>query len=139
MNREKFKFRFFIQVLLLICVALGLQGGCMEHDQHGYPYSVKFPKSGGKKIVNGNTSLGYIKIYDQKTGGGDSDMYFPSHEDEENEELFVKYEWLTVIHDVDTHQITLIAEPNNTKKKRKLRIESDDGKSYLEINVTQSK
>ena len=139
MNREKFKIRFFIQAFLLICVALGVQGGCLEHDQHGYPYSVKFPKNGGEKIVNGNTSLDYIEIYDQKTGGGNYDNIYIPCKHEPKDEIYVKYEWLTVIHKIDTHQITLIAEPNNTKKKRKLRIESDVGNTYLEINVTQSK
>ena len=110
--------------------------GCFSitHNQHGYPEKVKFSKDGGEQTISGEVGLYYISIYKLKGGSDFIDMNYS-----EVDEFSLQYEWLTVIHNRKTHQFKLIAEPNTTKKKRKLIISSQYYDTFLDIFVTQSK
>lgn len=115
-------------------MVFSLQGCTPFHDQHDYPSRVKFSKGGGEQTVCGSVGCDYVEIYNQK--GETEAIHLKVGE---NEQCSLQFKWLTVIHNTQTHQFTIRAEPNTTKKKRMLTIYAIDGNTWLEIFVTQSK
>ena len=114
--------------------------GCFSitHDQHGYPEKVKFSKDGGEKTVSGNIGLDYFSVYTHNQNRESVGARWNKN-DSESEQYSIQFKWLTVIHDRQTHQFTLIAEPNTTNKKRMLTIEYCEGDTFMQIDVIQSK
>ena len=124
-----------IKIIAVMLMVFSING-CFSitHNQHGYPEKVKFSKDGGERIISGEVGLYYFSI--ENNNGGSDFIYM---HDSEVDEFSLQYEWLTVIHNRKTHQFKLIAEPNTTKKKRKLIIGSQYYDTFLDIFVTQSK
>ncbi len=122
--------------LLLACLLLAC-ASCIPLDNHDYPSKVTFSKKGGEKIVYGTESIGDIVINDYNaTVSGHSNYYTDA---QETDTLCVTCEWLTIKQPLGSNKLILIAEPNTTKKKRRLYTHMDFGPTRGEIIVKQSK
>ena len=111
-----------------------LIAGCTPRYQYGYPKKVNFPKGGGEITLTGEAFLLSAEIYNSK---GDGEGGY-SRDPHNKAGYTVTFDWLTFIQHPQTNLITLVAEPNKTKKKRRLLIIGSSGHE-LEIVVTQSR
>ena len=132
-------------VQCLMVIAIGLLSSACKDDNGGYPMSVKLPQSGVTKEVVGDKPLFSCAIMIgtgpdlvstpdsfEESGGSneDWDKYWASGE------CKVNYDWLTVIN--YGRRIELMASPNTTGHKRKLRVEGRNGiPPSVIIDVTQ--
>ncbi|MBD5342178.1 MAG: hypothetical protein HDR93_02820 [Bacteroides sp.] len=132
-----------IMRLLLPLVLLVNLAGCghWQRKQYGYPETVKFSKNGGEKDITGETDLPFFDIRNKPfmEDGKVCASISAENYKEGAEVLYLKYDWLTVIHLTHTHEVTLIAEPNKTKKKRKLHIVTIFAYNVMQIDVVQDK
>ena len=124
--------RYLIRVVVGVHLLCCMQS-CIPLHNYGYPEKVSFSKNGGEKIISGDSSLMYIII---AYPNGGCDMVYSRHDSEFH---YLKFDWLTVTHQTDTKEVTLIAEPNRTRKKRKLIIKCPSYVPTVDITVVQDK
>lgn len=101
-----------------------------EEDKYGYDNRVVFSAQGGEEDVDGDASIYTLSIGDyngnEKHAEGDVIMV-------------VNYDWLTASAVKGSDEIKLIAEPNNTGKKRKLYVYASVQDKFIDITVVQDK
>lgn len=118
---------FFIGAFLAVV-------GCDTSDNFGYPSKITLPHEGGEKIITGEEVLFYnIEVADYN-GDGNSVSINP---DISNDSLVVSYDWLTVKTKIMDSKITLVAQPNKTRKRRKLYVMGSYNNDLIEIKVEQ--
>ncbi len=102
-----------------------------EEDQWGYDNKVIFSAQGGTEDIDGDQPIYTLSI--------------GTHDGQEKNAvevagvMTVKYDWLTAIAIKDDNEIELIAEPNNTGKKRKLYVYGSINNRFTDITVIQNK
>ena len=101
-----------------------------EEDRWGYENKVVFSAQGGSEEVDGDEAFHTLSIGtyhgDEKTAQGEIIMV-------------VSYDWLTASAVKGTDEILLVAEPNNTGKKRKLFVYGMVRDRVMDITVIQEK
>ena len=116
----------FVAALLMSVFTLS---SC-EEDKWGYDNKVVFSARGGTEEVDGEASIYTLSIADydgnEKSAQGDVIMV-------------VNYDWLTASAVKGSDEIQLIAEPNNTGKKRKLYVYAAVRNKSVDITVVQDK
>jgi hypothetical protein len=101
-----------------------------EEDKFGYDNRVVFSARGGEEEVDGDASIYTLSIAD----------YNGKEKSAEGEVIMVvNYDWLTASAVKDSNEIKLIAEPNNTGKKRKLYVYASVQNKVIDITVVQDK
>lgn len=133
--------KLILRILILLLLHINLVGcGHWRRHQCGYPETVKFSKNGGEKVITGDTDLPFFSIYDQPFAHqGECAEISSQNYKLDAEVLYLKYEWLTIIHLTHSHEVTIITEPNKTKKKRKLYIVAQFAYDFIQIDVVQDK
>lgn len=117
-------------IFALVCVC------CEEEEDFGYPSKIILPDKGDKIIFNGSDAIPYVHSMELLDHDGNGNSGTVS---ESGDPLTVTTEWLTVESSPTDNRITLIAEPNGTKKDRKLYLYLYSGYSRQEITVIQQK
>ena len=116
----------FVAALLMSVFALS---SC-EEDRWGYDNKVVFSAKGGTEEVDGDSAIHTLSIGeyngDEKQAQGEIIMV-------------VNYDWLTASAVKGTDEILLVAEPNNTGKKRKLFVYGMVRDRVMDITVIQEK
>ena len=116
----------FVAALLMSVFALS---SC-EEDKWGYENKVVFSAQGGSEEVDGDEAFHTLSIGtyhgDEKQAQGEIIMV-------------VNYDWLTASAAKGTNEIKLVAEPNNTGKKRKLFVYGMVRDRVMDITVIQDK
>ena len=101
-----------------------------EEDQWGYDNKVIFSARGGTEDVDGDDPIYTLSIGD----------YNGKEKQAEGEVIMVvNYDWLTASAVKGTGEIKLIAEPNNTGKKRRLYVYGMVRNKIIDITVVQDK
>ena len=99
------------------------------HENNGYPSGVSFEKKGGTIKISGEKTLMSIEI-NEKDGHA---MSMPI----ENDSNCLQYKWLSVKWRAYDENIYITAEPNTTKKNRKIKLYGYVGYEYAVITVSQ--
>lgn len=116
----------FVATLLLSIFAFS---SC-EEDKFGYDNRVVFSAQGGTEDVDGDDPIYTLSIAD----------YDGNEKQAEGKTIMVvNYDWLTASAEKGTGEIKLIAEPNNTGKKRKLFVYGMVHNKVIDITVVQEK
>lgn len=113
-------------VVLFVC-------SCDNNNNYGYPGKVTFANEGGFKIVSGDAIPNNIEIANYN-GDGKS---LPINMLNPKDTFILKNEWLTVVMSSGEPKMKLIAEPNQSKKKRVLYVMADVADDLVEIKVEQ--
>ena len=101
-----------------------------EEDKYGYDNRVTFSARGGTEDVDGDDPIYTLSIAD----------YDGNEKQAEGEVIMVvNYDWLTASAVKNSTEIKLIAEPNNTGKKRKLYVYGMVRNKVIDITVVQEK
>ena len=101
-----------------------------EEDKYGYDNRVTFSARGGTEDVDGDDPIYTLSIGD----------YDGNEKPAEGEVIMTaNYDWLTASAVKGTGEIKLIAEPNNTGKKRKLFVYGMVRNKAIDITVVQEK
>ena len=101
-----------------------------EEDKFGYDNRVVFSARGGEEEVDGDESIYTLSIGD----------YDGNEKQAEGEVIMVvNYDWLTASAVKNSTEIKLIAEPNNTGKKRRLYVYGMVRNKIIDITVVQDK
>lgn len=117
---------FLLGVVLFVCA-------CDNNNNYGYPGKVAFANEGGHKIVSGDAVPNNIEIANYN-GDGKS---LPINMLNPKDTFILKNEWLTVVMSSGEPKMKLIAEPNQSKKKRVLYVMADVADDLVEIKVEQ--
>ena len=116
----------FAAALLLSLLTLG----ACEEDRWGYENKVVFSAQGGSEEVDGDEAFHTLSI----------STYHGDEKQAEGEVIMVvNYDWLTASAVKGTNEIKLVAEPNNTGKKRKLFVNGMVRDRVMDITVIQDK
>ena len=102
-----------------------------EEDEWGWDNKVVFSAAGGTQEVDGDEDIYTLSIGD---GNGDEKSAV-----EIAGVMTVTYDWLTASAVKNTDEIILIAEPNDTGKKRKLYVYGMIRNRAMDITVVQDK
>ena len=127
-----------ILVAMMAVILASCFVSCMEKEDFGYPSKINFPAGGdtlsftGNKLKPGEDVISGIELLDYDGNGGK-----PSFNSDGD--LTVTTDWLTVTLSLDDNTMQLVAEPNLTKKKRKLYLYIHSGRGWQEITVQQAK
>ncbi len=124
--------RYIAGIILIGCVVA--LTGCFTDNNHGYPYTVTFPKEGGTKVIKGDTFFTNIEIRDSHFNTSFSDRYWA-----EDPSISVTHDWLTVEQVSGTNTLILTAKPMEGKKTRKLTVNAIISMDIAEIIVKQKK
>ena len=120
------KHTIFIAALILSIFTLS---SC-EEDRWGYDNKILFSAKGGTTEVDGDDAIHTLSIGEyngeEKTAQGEAIMV-------------VNYDWLTASALKGSNNILLVAEPNNTGKKRKLYVSGMVRDRVMDITVIQDK
>lgn len=116
----------------LSLAVMAVFSSCNSEDNHGYPEEVNFPKEGGTKTAKGDESFAFCSISDydgnESVTAGVSD----------GEVFELSYEWLTIRSVSFSKELTIIAQPSESNKKRVLYINGNfAGNEEAEIKVVQ--
>lgn len=119
-------------VLSCLCVS------CEEEEDFGFPSKIEITSKGDTIDVKGSNDLPpsilQIELLDYNGDGSNSGI--PS---ESQDCIEASTEWLTVKYYAIEYRLQLIAQPNETDKKRNLYLYLYDGRSRQEIKVIQNK
>ena len=118
----------FIAALFLSIFALS---SC-EEDRWGWDNKVIFSAAGGTESVDGDDSIYTLSI-------GNHDGHEIQADDIAGDVMTVTYDWLTATTKKGDNEITLIAQPNTTGKKRKLYVYGMIHNNVMDITVIQNK
>jgi hypothetical protein len=118
---------FLIAALLLTALSFN---SC-EEDQWGYDNRVIFTAQGGEEDIDGEDAIHTLSI-----GSPDGKEEFSV---EVGNIMTAKLDWLTAIAIKGDNEIQLIAEPNETGKKRKLYVYGMIRNKVMDITVIQDK
>ena len=102
-----------------------------EEDQWGYDNRVIFTAQGGEEDIDGEDAIHTLSI-----GSPDGKEEFSV---EVGNIMTAKLDWLTAIAIKGDNEIQLIAEPNETGKKRKLYVYGMIRNKVMDITVIQDK
>lgn len=105
------------------------------NGNYGYPGKVTFDATGGSQTVSGEECFYSLEITDYNGDGKSSDGLLA----DESDSLTVTYQWLTIRTKKFDNSLTIIAEPNNTGRKRQLYIAGWVDNSFADIKVVQTK
>ena len=124
--------------LLLVSVIFAcLCTSCEEEEDFGFPSKIEISGKGESIDIKGSNNLPpsivLIELLNYD-GDGNNDRGA-----EDRDYLETTTDWLTVKYYPAEYKMVLVAEPNETNKKRKLYLYLLSGKSRQEITVSQSK
>lgn len=125
-------------LLLVVSIILAcLCASCESEEDFGFPSKIEISGKGETIEIKGSNdlppSIVLIELLNYD-GDGNNDR------GEEDREYFeTTTDWLTVKYYPVEYKMVLVAEPNETNKKRKLYLYLLSGKSRQEITITQSK
>lgn len=129
-----FRYVLFIFSILFGCLCIS----CEEEEDFGFPSKIEISADGESVDIKGANDLPpficQIELLDYNGDGNNSGANI-----EAKDYIEATTDWLTVRYYPAEYKLLLIAEPNNTNKKRKLYLYLYDGKSRQEIVITQSK
>lgn len=126
-------------IFLFICVIFAcVFTSCEPEEDFGFPSKIKMSGEGETIVIKGSNDLPahiiQFSLLDYDGHGTNS-----NHIDEDNDRIEVTTDWLTVKYDATEYKLDLIAQPNKTKKTRKLYLYLYSGYSRQEITIVQSK
>ncbi|RRD88680.1 BACON domain-containing protein [Bacteroides heparinolyticus] len=104
-------------------------------ENHGYSGKIIFEANGGSRMVSGEEYFDGLEITDYNGDGKNTNGF--SYDDSDS--VSVTYQWLTVKGKKFERDIVIVAEPNETGKKRELYVAVHVGNSFDEIKVVQTK
>lgn len=120
-----------IQLIIWVVCILGM-GGC--NTNYGFPSKVSFTAEGEETRIYGNDDI-FTLEFEEKSGIFDADN---CSELEDPVRLCFEYKWLTVVLPLGGGYITLIAEPNESNKKRKIILNCYCTRGSVDITVEQA-
>ena len=125
-------------LLLLASVILAcFCASCEAEEDFGFPSKIEVSGKGESIDINGSNDLPpaivFIELLNYD-GDGNNDSGA-----EDREYFETTTDWLTVKYYPVEYKMVLVAEPNETNKKRKLYLYLLSGNSRQEITITQSK
>ncbi len=120
-----------LQRFLTVIVLTVMMVSCDDWGNHGFKGTVKFPKSGGEKVLTGDDNIIYFCIEDNIGGRVYSEIVY------ERDTIEASLDWLTVKSISKTNSVTLIAQPSNEKKSRKLYVTLNLGYAAAYVDVKQ--
>lgn len=124
-------------IFLVSIIFACLFASCESEENFGFPTKIEISGKGETIEIKGSNDLPPSVVliellnYD---GDGNNDRGA-----EDRELLETTTDWLTVKYFPKEYKMLLVADPNETNKKRKLYLYLLSGKSRQEITVTQSK
>lgn len=124
-------------IFLVSIIFACLFGSCESEEDFGFPTKIEISGKGETIEIKGSNDLPPSVVliellnYD---GDGNNDRGA-----EDREFLETTTDWLTVKYYPKEYKMVLVADPNETNKKRKLYLYLLSGKSRQEITVVQSK
>ncbi len=124
-------------IFLVSIIFACLFASCESEENFGFPTKIEISGKGETIEIKGSNDLPPSVVliellnYD---GDGNNDRGA-----EDREFLETTTDWLTVKYFPKEYKMLLVADPNETNKKRKLYLYLLSGKSRQEITVTQSK
>lgn len=124
-------------IFLVSIIFACLFASCESEENFGFPTKIEISGKGETIEIKGSNDLPPSVVliellnYD---GDGNNDRGA-----EDREFLETTTDWLTVKYFPKEYKMVLVADPNETNKKRKLYLYLLSGKSRQEITVTQSK
>lgn len=125
-----------IGVLLIVIITVAFTA-CETEEDFGFPSKIELSGKGESIEIKGNNELPpvvtQIELLDYNGDGNNSGPI-----KEESDFIEVTTDWLSVKYYSAEYKLVVIAEPNETNKKRKLYLYLYDGKSRQEITVIQS-
>ena len=126
-------------ILYFVCIIYVLLcTSCEPEEDFGFPSKIEISGKGETIEINGSNDVPawiiQIQVLDYDGDGNSSDPFA-----EGKEWLETTTDWLTVKYSFTEYKLILIAEPNETHKKRKLYLYLLSGNSRQEITVIQSK
>ncbi len=123
--------RCLIAFISLSCLLIS----CWNTDNYGYPSKITFGKEGGNKVCSGTSSCYTVEIYNYNGDGESASIDVIKGE---NDSVIVTYQWLTVTYKPSAGpQLKITAQPNHTRKERKLYVSGMVDDSFAEIKVVQ--
>lgn len=120
---------------ILTGILMFIVGTCEGHDQMGYPKKVTFPKTGGEQTIHGNVLIS--DVYFMPSNDGAKVEYVYLDEDHTREMEIITKDWLTVKYECNSNEITLVAQPLESGKKRKFHLQASVIYKYADITVEQ--
>lgn len=127
-----YKYKSVNRSLILLCLSVLIFSSCFK-DNHGYPEKIVFDRSGGKLTITGAYPPYHISIVDYN---GDGTAVPPGHKEGT---IILTEKWLTVSNTTGASSLDVVAESNDTGKRRKLRIMLAIFNDRPEIFVIQKK
>lgn len=125
-----------LKILMISMIAVIITS-CMEKENYGYPSKINFTADGDTlSLIGSEEYAGYVSSLELLNYDGEGGT--PSY-DAQSGTTTVTTQWLTVSLSLTENKMQLIAEPNGTKKTRKLYLYLNSGRGSQEITVQQSK
>ncbi|MDE6648391.1 MAG: hypothetical protein K2K45_00490 [Muribaculaceae bacterium] len=127
------KYILLLASVILFCLCTS----CETEEDFGFPSKIEISGKGESIDIKGSNDLPPVIIHIELLdyyGDGNYDV-----EMEDNEYLETTTDWLTVKYYPAEYKMILVAEPNETNKKRKLYLYLFSGNSRQEITVIQSR
>lgn len=125
--------RKILSLSFLLLEVILFAGACDNTNNYGYPGKITFSNEGGYKIVSGDAIPNNIEIANYNGDGKSLPVNILNPKDS----FILKNEWLTVVMSSGEPKMKLIAEPNQSKKKRVLYVMADVADDLVEIKVEQ--
>lgn len=111
---------------------------CKGEEDFGFPSKIELSGNGESIDIKGTNDIppfiSQIELLNYNGYGNNSGLFT-----EGKDCIETTTDWLTVRYISSDYKLVLIAEPNETNKKRNLYLYLYDGKSRQEIKVIQSK
>lgn len=128
------KYILLLFSILFSCLCISCEG----EEDFGFPSKIELSGNGESIDIKGTNDMPpFISQIELLNYNGDGDNSGLLTEGKDCIETTT--DWLTVRYFSSAYKLVLIAEPNETSKKRNLYLYLYDGKSRQEITVVQSK
>lgn len=121
-----------ITTTLLLFGSFMIFCACDTSDNFGYPSKITMTHEGCERIITGDIAFDNIEIANYN-GDGNSKSPNP----DESDSITVSYDWLTIKAKNYDKKALLIAQPNKSRKRRKLYVMGSSCNDLIEIKVEQ--
>lgn len=124
---------FWVMSVLVAVIGLASCGGGLIPKNYGFPKKVTFGVEGGAKVVKGSKDLYAVGIrtYGGENKGTESDTLSSGY--------YAKRDWLKAEFNSRTGEMTIMADPNTSGKKRRLIVDGMVMNGVVDIVVHQGK